>query len=114
MVKKIVGKYRLDFLFVGLIALSGCASASLEASSGTIDDSESNTGGIILASADSELLIVEDDGTSDIDVEALAGALEATGTGGLPAGFAPGLSAPRSFRSRFPVEPHAIGSVDDR
>jgi hypothetical protein len=91
MVKEIVGNYRLVFLFVGLIALSGCASAGLEASSGTVDDSESNTGGTTLASADSELLIVEDDGTSDIDVEALSGTLEATGTGGLTAAEADGL-----------------------
>ncbi|MFA9406777.1 MAG: DUF2202 domain-containing protein [Anaerolineales bacterium] len=91
MVKKIVGKYRLVFIFVGLIALSGCASANLDASAGTVDGSDSDTGEIIQASADSELLIVEDDGTSDFDVEALSGTLEATGAGGLTAAEADGL-----------------------
>ena len=45
MVKKIEGKYRFVFLFVGLIVLSVCASANLNASSGTVDGSDSDTGG---------------------------------------------------------------------
>ncbi len=90
MVKKIVGKYRLVFLFVGMIALSGCASASLDASSGTIDGSDSDTGETT-SSIDSELLVVGDDGTSDIDVEALSGTLEATGGVTLTAAEADGL-----------------------
>jgi hypothetical protein len=91
MFKEIVGKYRLVFLVVGLIVLSGCANASLEANSRTVDGSENDTGATTSGSADSELLIVEDDGTSDIDVEALSGTLEATHWGALTAAEAEGL-----------------------